>query len=69
MSALGVNLDALGANLDALGANLDALGANLGALGANLGALGLLKQRAVAGCEDWALTLSPRVPLWQHPLR
>ena len=30
---------------------------------------GLLKQRATAGCEDWAETLSPRIPLWKHPLR
>ena len=30
---------------------------------------GLLKQRAAAGCENWAETLSPRVPLWKHPLR
>ena len=29
----------------------------------------LLKKRATAGCEDWAETLSPRVPLWRHPLR
>ena len=29
----------------------------------------LLKERATAGCEDWAQTLSPRVPLWRHPLR
>ena len=29
----------------------------------------LLKKRATAGCEDWAKTLSPRVPLWRHPLR
>ena len=30
---------------------------------------GHLKERAAAGCEDWAETLSPRVPLWKHPLR
>ena len=29
----------------------------------------LLKARAEAGCEDWADTLSPRVPLWRHSLR
>ena len=29
----------------------------------------LLKARAQSGCEDWPLTFSPRVPLWQHPLR
>ena len=28
-----------------------------------------LKARARAGCEDWPLTYSPRVPLWRHPLR
>ena len=30
---------------------------------------GLVKRRATAGCEDWPLTLSPRVPLWRHPVR
>ena len=30
---------------------------------------GLLKKRAQAGCEDWQLTCSPRVPLWRHPLK
>ena len=29
----------------------------------------LVKIRAVAGCDDWKLTLSPRVPLRFHPLR
>ena len=29
----------------------------------------LLKKRAAEGCEDWASTFSPRVPLWRHPLR
>ena len=29
----------------------------------------LLKTRAKEGCDDWAETLSPRVPLWCHPLR
>ena len=29
----------------------------------------LVKARAAAGCEDWPLTLSPRVPLWRHALR
>ena len=29
----------------------------------------LVKARAAAGCDDWALTLSPRVPLWKHALR
>ena len=29
----------------------------------------LLKARATAGCDDWAQTLSPRVPLYRHPLR
>ena len=30
---------------------------------------GHLKERAAAGCEDWAETLSLRVPLWKHLLR
>ena len=30
---------------------------------------GLVKERGAAGCFDWAETLSPRVPLWKHPLR
>ena len=29
----------------------------------------LLEERATSGCEDWAHTFSPRVPLWRHPLR
>ena len=29
----------------------------------------LLKERAAGGQEDWKLTLSPRIPLWRHPLR
>ena len=29
----------------------------------------LVKQRAAGGCEDWELSLSPRVPLYRHPLR
>ena len=29
----------------------------------------LLKERAAAGCDDWALTFSPRVALWKHPLK
>ena len=29
----------------------------------------LVKKRAAAGCEDWSLTLSPRVSLWRHPLK
>ena len=29
----------------------------------------LVRQRAQAGCEDWRVTLSPRIPLWKHPLR
>ena len=29
----------------------------------------LVKIRAAAGCDDWDLTLSPRVPWWSHPLR
>ena len=29
----------------------------------------LLKKRATANCEDWAQTLSPRVPVWRHPLK
>ena len=28
----------------------------------------LVKARAAAGYEDWPETLSPRVPLWRHPL-
>ena len=30
---------------------------------------GLVKKRAEAGCENWGDTLSPRVPLWRHPLK
>ena len=29
----------------------------------------LVKTRATAGYTDWSETLSPRVPLWKHPLR
>ena len=29
----------------------------------------LVLSRALAGCSDWALSLSPRVPLHAHPLR
>ena len=29
----------------------------------------LLKRRATEGCSDWQETLSPRVPLWKHPLK
>ena len=29
----------------------------------------LVKKRAEQNCEDWELTLSPRVPLWNHPLK
>ena len=29
----------------------------------------LLKERATEGCEDWAQTFSPRLPLHRHPLR
>ena len=29
----------------------------------------LLKDRAGAGCDDWPLTFSPRVPLLRHPLK
>ena len=29
----------------------------------------LVKERAVANCENWAETLSPRVPLYRHPRR
>ena len=29
----------------------------------------LVKARAAAGCEDWKQTLSPRTPLWRHPLK
>ena len=29
----------------------------------------VLKDRAEQGCDDWALTFSPRVPLYQHLLR
>ena len=28
----------------------------------------LVLQRALAGCSDWELTLSPRMPSWGHPL-
>ena len=28
----------------------------------------LVLQRALAGCSDWELTLSPRMPSWSHPL-
>ena len=28
----------------------------------------LVKQRATAGCEDWADSLSPRLPMSTHPL-
>ena len=28
----------------------------------------LILQRAVAGCNDWEHTLSPRMPSWRHPL-
>ena len=30
---------------------------------------GILKSRLDDGCEDWAHTLSPRIPLKRHPLR
>ena len=29
----------------------------------------LVKHRANAGCTDWEMTLSPRIPLYRHPLR
>ena len=29
----------------------------------------LVKKRTEQNCEDWELTLSPRVPLWNHPLK
>ena len=29
----------------------------------------LLKARATAGCEDWRLTFTPRLPHYCHPLR
>ena len=29
----------------------------------------LLKERAAAGCDDWALIFSLRVALWKHPLK
>ena len=29
----------------------------------------LVQARAAAGCEDWRYTLSPRIPLWRHPLK
>ena len=29
----------------------------------------LVKSRAREGLEDWAATLSPRLPWWNHPLR
>ena len=29
----------------------------------------VLVERATAGCENWALTFSPRLPWWSHPLR
>ena len=29
----------------------------------------LVKERAVADCNDWKRTLSPRVEWWCHPLR
>ena len=29
----------------------------------------LLKDRVAAGCSDWMITLSPRVPVYCHPLR
>ena len=29
----------------------------------------LVKARARANCEDWQLTLSPRLPLHNHPLK
>ena len=28
-----------------------------------------LKERAMAGCNDWRVTQSPRVPVNEHPLR
>ena len=28
----------------------------------------LVKERALASCEDWQDTLSPRIDLWRHPL-
>ena len=28
-----------------------------------------VKERAKAGCADWAESLSPRIPLFKHPLR
>ena len=28
----------------------------------------LVKERALAGCSDWALSLSPRIPVHAHPL-
>ena len=29
----------------------------------------LVKQRAQEGCEDWKHSLSPRIPLYRHPLK
>ena len=29
----------------------------------------LIKERAEEGCQDWANTLSPRIPLDRHPLK
>ena len=29
----------------------------------------LLLSRALAGCDDWETTFSPRIPMYRHPLR
>ena len=29
----------------------------------------LVKERAVAHCQDWPETFSPRIPLYRHPLK